>query len=376
MISRIFLIVFASIGLLGCTSAAAPAAPPATTTAANDPAAQRQQMLQHLADAIILPAHATFEERTAALRAALNMLHADPTPQNLTAAQDAWRMAYLAWQPMSYTQTDRVRRTLLHNGINKTPPNTDFIEAFIAGSDPLDAALIAGTGSTSKGLPALEYLLFTPPDDPAATLALLTSEPRRLDYAHATAEDLHASATALHAYWLPSGSDYRATFITNDGGGATMRSSVSELANAMVNTTEVLVQTRLGEPLGRKAGGTPQPELVEAAASNATVPALIASVTAFRDLFTGGDGLGFDDYLNAQTTEAAQADLAGRIVQQADTTIAALQAIPLPLEEAVIEQPATVEAAYEASRELLVLLKVEMANALGVTLTFGDTDGD
>ena len=83
------------------------------------------------------------------------------------------------------------------------------------------------------------------------------------------------------------------------------------------------------------------------------------------------DGFGFDDLL-----AALGSPLAARITQQIQTTIAAVQAIPPPLRRAVVQHPEAVTAAYDAVKELLILLKVDMTNVLGVTVDFGDIDGD
>jgi predicted lipoprotein len=39
-------------------------------------------------------------------------------------------------------------------------------------------------------------------------------------------------------------------------------------------------------------------------------------------------------------------------------------------------ETAQIEGAYDAIKSLLVLIKVDMANKLGITITFSDADGD
>lgn len=56
---------------------------------------------------------------------------------------------------------------------------------------------------------------------------------------------------------------------------------------------------------------------------------------------------------------------------------AALEALrPEGLEAALVSRPADVEAAYDAIKAMQVLLTVDLAGALGVTVTFNPTDGD
>ena len=64
------------------------------------------------------------------------------------------------------------------------------------------------------------------------------------------------------------------------------------------------------------------------------------------------------------------------ILRQFDAALAALRAIDGPLETAVQANPAQVESAYQETLSLLTLLKADMVNQLGLTLTFNDNDGD
>ena len=80
-----------------------------------------------------------------------------------------------------------------------------------------------------------------------------------------------------------------------------------------------------------------------------------------------------DDYL--QATGDSGLDVAIR--QQFDVTIDALAAIPVPLREAVRSHASLVNTAVIESRELLRLLKRELAqDRLGVFFEFNSSDGD
>ena len=62
--------------------------------------------------------------------------------------------------------------------------------------------------------------------------------------------------------------------------------------------------------------------------------------------------------------------------QLIDEAIAAVQAVPSPLADAVINHPDEAHAAYEAVQNLRRALTLDVASVLGVTLTFGGNDGD
>jgi hypothetical protein len=88
-------------------------------------------------------------------------------------------------------------------------------------------------------------------------------------------------------------------------------------------------------------------------------------------LRSGGDGIGLDDYLVRMKSPAAH-----RVDAQFQKAIDAVQAINAPLEEAIGARERVVKQAHDECRALEILLKVEAASTLGVTLTFKSTDGD
>ncbi len=95
---------------------------------------------------------------------------------------------------------------------------------------------------------------------------------------------------------------------------------------------------------------------------------VLALLAGSRAAFSGGDGAGLDDYL-AQVAPAT----ARRIEERFARVIAAVEAIERPLESRSKGQAAAVERAQVECRALEILLKTEVASALGVTLTFKAT---
>jgi len=89
-------------------------------------------------------------------------------------------------------------------------------------------------------------------------------------------------------------------------------------------------------------------------------------------LYSGGDGKGFADYLNALNKQS----LNNSIIAQFDVAISKLEAIPDPLSNSLTTQPAAVNTAYGEVQKLLTLLKTDLASALGVQISFMDNDGD
>jgi len=90
-----------------------------------------------------------------------------------------------------------------------------------------------------------------------------------------------------------------------------------------------------------------------------------------EQVYRGATGAGLEGYL-----KHLNASLAERVKGQIETTLTAVQAVGAPFEQAVPANRAPVEDAYQKTHALEVLCKVDLASALGVTITFNSNDGD
>lgn len=335
----------------------------------------RRGMLENVVNGVVLPLNADFVTQTAVLQSAAHTFQTEPTAANLEALQNEWRAASDLWQMAQLYEFDRMM--VLHNQIAKTPTDEEFIEDVLArGLTGLDEDFVESVGSTAKGLPAIEYFVFDSMGDDEAVLAQLSNEPARLEYMVGAADNLHSKAQEVQAYWLPEGNGYANTFINADGGGETFNSSVSMLTNQMVAVLEIAIREKLGRPLGAATGEGVQPAFVEAGLSGHSLAHIRRNVESVEQACTGGAGLGLDDYLDYLGAEIEGRPLSEAIAEQFSATYAALDAVEPPLATAVVEDTASVQSAYDELRQLLILIKVDMANQLGVTITFNDSDGD
>jgi predicted lipoprotein len=372
--------------LVGCGGVAS--APPVATNAPTAETAvtaagsfDRRAMLENIATGLILPGHQAFLTSLNDLQSAAGAFTDDPTPATLTAAQDAWLAANLARMAVLPYRLGPVDESLLHNRLDNRPPRTTFIdEDILAGEMDITPEYIDSIGSSSVGLGAIEYLLFDPVGGDAAVLASFTeaaNSARRRALLLALAEAMPPKAEELLRIWSADGQNYAEAFINADMDGGELQGSINMLANQLIADVEDMITSRLGKPLGKRTNEMIRPDLVEAPYSGASLPRMIATVEGIKAAFNGGDGSGFDDYLDfLGATHENNVPLSEAINAQFDVVLAALRAIDGPLETAIQTDQAQVEAAYEELRTLLVLLKADMVNHLGLTLTFNDSDGD
>lgn len=342
------------------------------TTSTQAQGFDRQAMLEGLVTETILPLHETLAVEATELETAGVAFQADPNSETLAAFQRAWEDTSIAFERLQVYRFQRVMPYMTQ--LDSNPPNIAFIEGYIDLEDPgtIDTTFVEFLGSSSKGLPALEYFIFG--DD---ALASLIEVQNRRDYAAALAADIRRVVDELVVEWTPIASGYGDRFISADGEPNSVRSSVSMLTNEMIAELEDVARFWLGGPLGYHDGGEPQPDLVEAPYSGTSTAKLIANLEGIEMALNGaGNAPSLADYLDFLGAEMNGEPMSAVLNTQIETTIAALEAIDAPLQVAVVEDTAAVEAAYDEAVTLLRLVKTDAAAQLGITVTFSDNDGD
>jgi predicted lipoprotein len=144
------------------------------------------------------------------------------------------------------------------------------------------------------------------------------------------------------------------------------------LYRSIVDTLDGLIQIKLEPPLGdsqAKARG----QRGESWRSHLGLPGVAANLATARDLYVTPGG--FADLHAALGGDPA---LDEEIRAGFEDTIAAVDAIPLPLVEAVSDPAARqqVIALVDKLKALRTLLRGPVANGLGLSIGFNTTDGD
>jgi predicted lipoprotein len=265
----------------------------------------------------------------------------------------------------------------LHNRIaNDSPIATPVIDIFLNGSDPITAESVGVFGSNALGIRTVEYLIFDRAGGSAAALGKFIADgtgARRMDYLLLTVDDLASAGAALWDHWSPEGGNYAAEFTNPEV--VPEQEAISMLANRIIDSHEGMINMRVGWPLGVLSGRV-QPDIVEAPYSGASTIHLMSTFSTLRTAWAGGDGLGFDDYLDFLDASYEDGLLSEAITAQMDAVDAALAALGAPLDEVLAADPAAAQTLFDEGRKLVVLLKADMASRLGVITTPSENDGD
>jgi hypothetical protein len=347
----------------------------APACAADDDEASRRAFLTTLADHVIVPIQADLAASSATLASDLGAVCEAPGQAALDAARHSWALVRDRWDCAGAWFFGPVA-TGMHGGpLDFWPVRVDSVESAIAAATAVDAAAIDALGTSAKGIPALEYLLFGDPRDDAATLAAL-ADAHRCAYAGALADDIAERTAAISKAW----SDEHATALKTAGEGSDVYPSTQAALDAVVNASIEnlygIVKTKLDRPLGNLTDGAVDPEQLESRFSGRTRDDLLAALGGFQLVYHGpdrapGDIAGLDALVAARDPE-----LDGRITAQLTRSLAAVEAIPTPAVDTLASDRAAFQTARDEVDALRRYIKLDVASLLGVTLSISDNDGD
>jgi len=302
------------------------------------------------------PQAAAFAEQAGGLPTAISAVcdaPADAATAQLEQARERWKASALAWDRLSGVQIGPLVQRRSARQIDFTPTRPELIKRAIQ-TAPQDAAAMESIGTPAKGLPALEWLLWTQPiapDTPACR------------YAAQVAADIQREADTLAKAFAelaarPPGQ-----------GEESQGPAMSELINQWTGALERLRWAEMEKP--RLAGNA---AAYARGASGQTAARWAAQWQALRTLGASqskeaprpGAGLApIETYLRGLGRNEP-ADLLAQSVGKADKALHNLSPA----------NKAGMSAAGRSLADLKKLTEAEIAPALEVSIGFSDADGD
>lgn len=309
------------------------------------------------------PQAAGFATQAAALPGAVAALcDAAPAdaPGRLAQARAQWQASTAAWDRLSSVQIGPLVQRRSARQIDFTPTRPELITRAIQ-SAPADAAAMERIGTPAKGLPALEWLLWSRPVAPQTPACR---------YAVQVAADVSREAAAL--------SGDLAELAAREPGedDAASAPAMAELLNQWVGALERLRWAQMDKPRLSGASGSdghnaaPYPR----SASGQTSASWAAQWQGLRTLavsagaqvpLPGQDLVPLETYLRGRGLNAVASTLA-RSMAQADKA----------LHQLAPDNKAGVGTATRALAALKKLTEADVAPALEVNIGFSDADGD
>lgn len=372
------------LGLLwACSSDNGEAPVPPTTgnpepTPPQEVSFERNTMLVNWADNIIIPGYEAFDATLLDLMTSFENFKADASSSNLEAFRSSWLTSYKSWQWISMFEIGPAEVLDFRLNMNIYPTDaTKIDELIISGSYDLSLP----SNRAAKGFPALDYLLNGLATTDEAIVSKFNGENKEelLAYIDAVLADMKTRTASILSDWK---SEYRNTFVSNDGASAT--ASVDRFVNDYVFYYEKFLRAgKMGIPLGVFSGST-LPQNVEAFYEPEISNVLfIEGLQAVQDFFNGKhygsdtSGESLASYLDALNTLKDGEDLTKVINDQlnkAREMVETLDAFRVEIENN--DPPTDMLLAYDEVQRAVPLFKVDMVSAMSISIDFVDADGD
>ncbi len=328
----------------------------------------RSFILKNVAENIAIPAFKDFADKSISLDTSIASFIANPNTETLTNVKATWLEAKTAWKRAEMFRFGSVDDLSYETSLDFWPTSAVGIENETKSYDASETYL-DGVGSNKKGLPAIEYLLFAETDE---NVIEAFADEKRQGYLKALSSKLANQASEILAAWE---GDYKTAFIANTGNDA--GSSATLLANNMIILVETIKNKKVDAPAGLQKGSLKNPKAVESYYAEKSMEMITANLYVVREVFTGQDGSGFDDYLDALNVKGDEsANLSADITSQIDACLAAAAAITDPLQMAIDSQREKVQDLFVKTQNLTVMMKTDMMSRLGLIVTYSDNDGD
>jgi len=339
----------------------------------------RATLLNNVGNNIIIPNYLILKQSGDSLYDFTLNFVTSPDVASLTVLRNHFLETYKDWMHCSMFEFGPAATDLLRGSVNTFPCDTTQIQSNIVSGtwDFMQAVNI-----DAIGFPAVDFLLFGNGLSDAQLIDLYTTDlqaANRKNYLTDVVNDLRNRVNTVYQAWIPSGGNYIASFVASTG--TDVGSSLGYLVNQLNYDYEILKNPRIGIPLGKMTLDIPLPEKCEGVYGAYSLVLAMEQVKAIENVFrgrsrSGTDGVGLAEYLDYLGAQSGGQSLSTAIVAKFAEIIAAMQALPGPLSQAVVSNAASVETVYQKIVQGLVLLKTEMPSALGILITYQDADGD
>lgn len=338
----------------------------------------RQSMLINWADNIIIPVYQDLNSELENLVTAKNEFIANPDQTNLNAFRTAWKNAYQVWQYAEMFNIGKAEAINYHFQMNIYPTSVLDVETNIA-SGTYD--LTHPNNNDAVGFPAIDYLLYGVALNDVEILEVYTTNANALGY-KTYLSDLVDQMKSLTQTILSSWTTvYRDQFVNSTGNTAT--SSVNKMTNDFIFYYEKgLRANKVGIPAG-VFSTNPLPEKVEAYYNQEISKELnLQALQAVQDFFNGkGYGASvtnssFATYLQYLNTVKNGEDVDVLINNQIDTARTKIQGLSNNYYQQITTDNQKMTQAYDELQKVVVFLKVDMIQAMNISLDYQDNDGD
>ncbi|MBD0833284.1 imelysin family protein [Aestuariibaculum sediminum] len=339
----------------------------------------RQTMLLNWADNIIIPVFQDLNAELSALVEAKNTFVTTANQTNLEALRSAWLNAYKVWQYAEMFNIGKAEAIYFSAYMNIYPASVTEIESNIAnGSYDLNQS----NNQDATGFPALDYLLYGVANDEATILDIYTTNTNAESYKTYLSDVVDHMKSLNESVLNDWTSSYRDIFVNSTGN--TVTSATNKIVNDFIYYFEKgLRANKVGIPSGVFSSGVLYPEKVEGYHNQEISKELaLAALKASQDFFNGKHYNGstsdnsLSSYLDYLKTITGSEDLSALINSQMNAARTQLNTLDNNFANQINADNTKMTMTYDELQKVVVLLKLDMVQAMNISVDYVDADGD
>lgn len=333
----------------------------------------REAMLTHWADKFMARDYLGLKMVTLRMSLASKKFLEEPTQANLDAAREVYREAYGRFQGVSMFEIGKGEEINFRNYVNTYPADVAAIEANIASRD---YNLELPSTYAQQGFPAADYLLYGMADTDEEIIKIYQEKAGVFTYLHTVMDRMVDLTAQMEESWR---SFTRDDFVNNTSSSST--GSVDKFTNDYVMYFEKILRSgKIGYPAGAFTG-TPSPQNVEAYyADDLSKELYQAALQSFYDFYLGkseiGDGPSYSQYLIYLDSMKDGENLDDLIKAQFAKVFAESEKLDDSFRTQIATDNSVMLSNFDELQKLVVLLKLDMMQALSVSVDYVDSDGD
>ncbi len=339
----------------------------------------RNVLLTNWADNIILPSYVNYQAKVQLLITSKDAFIASPSEANLVNTRAAWLEAYKSYQFVTMFNFGKAEEINLKESTNTYPTDAAGIEANVS-SGSYNLTLLSQF--SKQGFPALDYLLSGLASSDAAIVNFYVSNANAAKYKTYLSDVTNRLKSNIDLVVTDWNSGYRNAYVSNNG--TSVSSSLNITTNNFVKNLEKDIRTgKLGIPAGLFSGGVKYPEKVEGLYKNDISKELLnIAIKAQQDFFNGkhfnsatnGESLkSYLDYLSVVRNGQKLSDI---INNQFTTIFNVNAALSNSFSQQINTDNSKMILSYDALQQNVIYTKLDMLQALNITIDYVDADGD
>ena len=340
----------------------------------NDNSFDRVKMMTFITEEIIMPSYDNLNSSLNELKESYELFKINITEHNLEELRNKWLNSYKLWQHVEMYNIGKSMEDYLIFRSNIYPVDTVRVNQNI---DNGEYSLENPNNYAAQGFPTIDYLLYGIENDPVKVIDHYKENDKVMKYLGALIEDLAANVKNVNDHW----NQVKNEFVNS------VDNTASSNLNMMVNDFIYYYEkgfraNKFGIPAGVFSGGA-LPDRVEGYYSkNFSKVFALEAMTSIRKFFNGESykdddlkGLGLKSYLDFVEKDKEEL-LSNKINAQLIDAEKSINELENNLSGQIESDLIKVLKTYDEIQTAVVLLKVDMLQALNIAVDYADADGD